>query len=115
MKKDKKSYNSAKAAELKAKYGLKDSTIERWEKSGNIPKKYLQESVFTINGHNLKDCRILADKSQQQVVEEIQNEQGVTITTISLSQWENGKNQPRVIYQNVLKKYYETRIERKGI
>lgn len=110
MKKNKKSFNAAKAAELKVKYSLKDSTIIRWEKLGYIPKKYLQESGFLINGHNLKDCRNLIGKSQQEVVEEIQQEQDVVITTISLSQWENGKNEPRTIYKNVLRKYYETRV-----
>lgn len=100
-------YDQKLALSLISKYGIKLATIERWQKEGKMPKRYFEKKeIFMINGKTILQHRVNSGLSQIQFIISFNQRFNMDLTSVSLSNWENGKGMPRKAYQNLLIQYY---------
>ena len=100
-------YDQKLALSLISKNGIKLATIERWQKEGVMPKRYFEEKkIFKVDGKSILQHRVNSGKSQTQFISLFNERFNMDLTSVSLSNWENGKGMPRKAYQNLLIQYY---------
>lgn len=101
-------YDQKRALTLISKFGIKLATIERWQKEGRMPKRYFEaKEVFALGGTTILQLRINSGVSQTKFVELFNERFNTGLTSVSMSNWENGKGIPNKAYQSLLGQFYK--------
>ena len=83
-------YEASVAEYLHKKYRISDSTMNLWQTNDEIPDYYLSKSKIDVFGMDLREARKFLGYTFD-VALLILKKHGLSISRVSLSQWERGK------------------------